>query len=52
MVDFLDGWKERVEIRLRIGVEQSVKLLPMRCDKLADRGNDVLGFERCEAWQR
>lgn len=47
----LDPGDEAVEAPGRLVVEQVGEILPMCCDKLADRGDDMLGSNFTEAWQ-
>ena len=49
MLHFLEGCDQRVEVGPRIFVQQRLKLLPVLCDKLAERRHDLVGRKLTES---
>ncbi len=52
MLHRLERGDQAVEVRGRRVAEQVSEILPVRCDKLADRGHDMLGSDVAESRQR
>jgi len=52
VLHLLEWRDQRVEIRLGVAVEQGLKLLAVRCDKLAERRQDLLRRKLIESRQR